>query len=172
VTALRAIGLAAVLAVLLWPEAARWSSEYTLRDVTSRFRDLARAPRSQETTRALDDVTIRARVAAAAVPGDQRGVILAGSAQLLAAKPAQALATYGDAQALGERAEIDLDLARAHALLGDVPAAEAALLRMAWVSPPLLERLNAETRARVGAQVTKREAALSDGTLTAPPPLP
>lgn len=170
-TALRTVVIVVVLAAALWPEAGRWRAERTVHDVTSRFRGLAQAPRSPETARALDELSTRA-LAAGAPPGDQRPVILAGSAQLLAGVPARALALYRDALALGERSEIDLNLARAHAMLGDVPSAEAALLRTAWVSPPLLERLNTETRARVGAEVARLEAALRDGTLTAPPPLP
>jgi hypothetical protein len=170
-TALRAIVLAIVLAALLWPEAARWRAEHVVRDVTARFRALAQAPRGPDTTRALDDVTMRS-LASGAAPGDQRPVILAGSAQLLAGVPARALSLYRDALALGERAEIDLNLARAHALLNDVPSAEAALLRMAWVSPVLLEQMNAATRERIGAEVARLEAALREGTLSAPPPLP
>lgn len=171
-TGARAVALVVVLAAALWPELGRWRAERALREATAAFRTLAQAPRGSQPARAFEDVATHAAATADAIPGDQRGLIVAGSAQLLAGAPAEALARYRAALALGERAEIDLDLARAHAMLGDVPSAEAALLRMAWVSPPLLERLNAETRTRIGAEVARREASLRDGTLSAPPPLP
>lgn len=171
-TVLRAVVLLALLTVALWPEAARWRAEHVLRTVTSAFRTLAQAPRGADMSRALDDVTMRAQAIAPSLPGDPRPLILAASAQLVATAPARALALYREALATGERAEIDLNLARTHAMLGDVSAAEAALLRMAWVSPALLERLNAATRERIGAEVQRLVDALHDGTLTAPPPLP
>ncbi|HEV7732017.1 MAG TPA: hypothetical protein VGR62_07640 [Candidatus Binatia bacterium] len=171
-TVLRAVVLVAALAIALWREAARWRAEIVLREVTSAFRTLAQAPRGDGTSRALDDLTMRAQAIAPSLPGDPRPLILAASAQLVAAVPARALALYGDALATGERAEIDLNLARAHAMLGNVPAAEAALLRMAWVSPALLERLNAPTRERIGAELQRLIGSLHDGTLSAPPPLP
>ncbi len=171
-TAVRSAVLVAALAILLWPEAARWRAEHALRTVTSAFRTLAQAPRSADVSRALDDLSMRAQAMAPSLPGDPRPLIPAASAQLVAAVPARALALYRDALATGERAEIDLNLARAHAMLGDVPAAEAALLRMAWVSPALLERLNAATRERIGVELQRLTTSLHDGTLSAPPPLP
>jgi hypothetical protein len=57
------------------------------------------------------------------VPGDSRGFVTAGATRLLSKEPAAGLELYRAAFERGERAEIDLDLGRAYAMLDQRPAA-------------------------------------------------
>jgi hypothetical protein len=84
----------------------------------------------------------------------------------------EALDFYRDALATGERAEIDLNLGRAHAIAGERPEAQATILRALWISPALASALPKALSARLLEDVAKRENDLKAGLLQEPPPLP
>jgi len=110
--------------------------------------------------------------AARALPGDSRPLMLAGGARLAAGQGERALELYRLALALGERAEIDLNLGRACDALARREDAAAWFLRGGWVSPPLLSYLLPDVSCPVSAEVARLEAQLRAGRLPAPPPLP
>ena len=167
--------LAAVLALVLaaWPELARYRGERQLRRATSELRHALSASRSvEEAGPALERVAANALSAAANLPGDPRPRMVAGSARLVARRPQDALALYRDALATGERAEIDLNLGRAHALAGERPEAQTALRRALWISPVLSEAIPQPLSARLLEDVATLESQLRAGLLPAPPALP
>src|SRR5262245_57553559 len=104
------------------------------------------------------------------VPGDWRPLNLAGSAWLFAGRPERAVEIYRRALALGERPELDVNLARAYAALGRPDAARTALLRAAWISPAILEGFPAATQAALKPELEALERRLVGGTLVAPAP--
>jgi hypothetical protein len=158
------------LAAALFVEARRYGAERELRRTTTVFRAVATRA-VPERSRILDAVVTHATAVAAVLPGDSRSLVLAGAARLVDRRAADALALYRRALATGERAEIDLNLARAHAVLGDEPAAHAALLRAVWVSPALLDVLPPPDRERMRRALKDAGRALRAGR-AAPPPLP
>ena len=101
--------------------------------------------RARRPGRRCDFPAIRGRGFSPAPPGSSRGQGL------------EALDFYRDALATGERAEIDLNLGRAHALAGERPEAQAALLRALWISPALASALPAALSKRMLEDVAKRE---------------
>lgn len=164
------LAAAAALAALLWPEVARYRGERELRLGSDALRRavIGAAPAGP----ALERATKWAARATPRLPGDPRPRLLAGSARLVAGKGLEALDFYRDALATGERAEIDLNLGRAHALAGERPEAQAALLRALWISPALASALPEAVSKRLLEDVAKRENDLKAGLLTEPPPLP
>jgi tetratricopeptide (TPR) repeat protein len=114
----------------------------------------------------------RALAAAARLPSDPRPRLVAGSVRLVENKPREALDFYRDALGTGERAEIDLNLGRAHALAGERPEAQAALVRALWVSPALATALPKPVSRRLLEEIAKRENELRAGLLREPPALP
>ena len=169
----RAAGLAlsAALVVLLWPEPARYVAERRLRKGTDRTRAALAAP-ADARAGLLASAAELALSSAARLPNDPRPRLLAGSVRLLEGKPKEALDFYRDALATGERAEIDLNAGRAHALAGELPEAQASLLRALWVSPALAAALPDAIARRLLDEVAKRENDLRAGLLKEPPPLP
>ena len=107
-----------------------------------------------------------------ALPGDPRPPILEGSAWLVRGDAERALGVYRSALALGERAELDLNLGRAYERLGREDDARAAFVRAAWISPNLLRAMLPDTAAIAYAEVARLDAELAAGKMTAPPPLP
>jgi cytochrome c-type biogenesis protein CcmH/NrfG len=165
--------LVLVLAAALVPELRQYGADRRLRDATAVFRAVVMAPPpGVDRARALDWVVANALDEARALPGDSRPLILVGSARLVARRGEEALGLYRRALALGERAEIDLNLARAHALAGQADAAHVALVRTGWVSPALLRSLPKSARLSVRRDLKLAGWALRDGRLTVPPPLP
>jgi hypothetical protein len=163
---------ALALAAALLPEMRRWRAERELRRLTTAFHVLVARPGAvPEATRALAAVAAGAAALEPALAADPRAPVLAGSAHLVARRPAAALAAYRRALGHGERAEIDLNVARARAMLGDSAGAEAALLRAVWVNPVLLDALPRRDRARLRRRLRAATSALRAGRLAAPPPL-
>lgn len=168
----RALALGAVLVVLAWPELLRYRDEHRLWALMTAFQALAvEAPHGGPRDRALADVASAADALATSQPADPRPIMLAGAARLLARDAAGALARYRDALARGERAEIDLALARCHLALHDLAAAQAALVRAAWVSPALAHTLPEDARRSLLREVKLLARELRAGRLSAPPAL-
>ncbi|MEO8431998.1 MAG: hypothetical protein ABI592_10850 [Acidobacteriota bacterium] len=169
----RAAGLAVLLALLVWPERGRIHAERELSAATDALRYVLTHPGDlPDAPGALDRIAQVAAATETALPGDPRPVILEGSARLVAGDGERALAAYRRALALGERAETDLNLARACERLGREPAARAAYLRAAWVSPALLPVMLPDVAIRLTPEIARLEAELARGALRAPPPLP
>jgi cytochrome c-type biogenesis protein CcmH/NrfG len=165
------IGLALILALI--PEFTRYLAEHRLYWATSLFRSaIVQGKATNDDEELLETVVTSATDSAASLPGDSRPWILAGSARLFAGRPAEALVLYRRALNLGERAEIDLNLGRAYDLLGNQPAASAAILRAAWVSPAIISSLPNEVQEPVRGVVALNSERLGAHRLSAPPPLP
>jgi hypothetical protein len=162
-----------VLAATLLPEVRRYAGERQLRRLTSIMRAVVLQPAAvPQASRVLDGVAGSGGLLERALPGDPRPLVLAGSARLVARRADEALAIYRRALATGERAETDLNIARAHAMLGQEAKAKAALLRALWVSPALRGALPGRDRGGVERELKVALRDLRHGRLTAPPPLP
>jgi len=168
-----AMTVAALLALLIVPEVPRYAAERRLADVTATLQGIAAGGRVVPGARPqLETLAALAGATAAADPSDTRGLVAAGTAMLLAGDTGAAERWYRTALARGERAEIDLNLARALALAGRQQDAEAALRRAVWVSPALIDTLPASERPRLVSELAGLEERLRRGELTAPPALP
>jgi hypothetical protein len=104
--------------------------------------------------------------------GDPRPWILGGSAFLVTSQPAPAIENYREALSTGERAEIDLNLGRAFAMLQRAEDARAALLRAGWVSPEILASLPPAAKDPILNEIERLSWQLRRGKLDAPPRLP
>ena len=163
----------AVLLAFLWPEGQRYAAERRLRRGTGELRKALATSRSVEQARpAVDRAAAFAISAFAGLPEDPRPRLLAGSARLVEGRPLEALDFYRDALGTGERAEIDLNAGRAHALAGERPEAKAALLRALWISPALAPAIPEPLSGRLLQEVTQLETELRAGRLATPPPMP
>jgi hypothetical protein len=170
---MRAIAVAAVLLALLWPEAGRYRAERLLRRLTTAFHAALSAAPGPDRARALTAIAAEADAGvAAAAPSDSRLLMLAGSSRLVAKDLDGALARYRAALARGERAEIDLALARTHIVRHEMDDGQAALVRAAWVSPALAHTLPRDARRSLLREVKLRARALRGGSLVEPPMLP
>ena len=170
---IRATGVALVLLALLWPEVGRYRAEHRIGQLTAAFRASMTGPAGPERGAALARIDAAAHeVLRRMRPGDSRALMLAGSARLMARDPAAALDRYRAALARGERAEIDLALARSHIARGDLDAGQTALVRAAWVSPPIAHTLPRDARRSLLREVKLLARALRAGRLSAPPALP
>jgi len=166
----RPTGLAVLLAFLLWPEIQLYRGERRLGAASAAFEYLLDRPKEVQSAPALlDRITDAAVAAAADLPGDSRAWVLAGSCQLVNRHADRALDLYREALAVGERAEIHLNVGRAHALSENPDLAEAAFLRAAWISPALLRAVPKEFAGSVEAELRRMEAELAAGSLAAPP---
>jgi tetratricopeptide (TPR) repeat protein len=173
VRAARAAALAAVFAALLLPEARRYGAERGLRSAEAALDFVVRrAGEVQNPVEVLGRIAERSWDAAQRLPGDSRGLVLAGSAQLVARSPERALGYYREALARGERAEIHVNLGRALGLLGRLDAARAAFLRAVWISPALLPAVPEDFREAARTELERLEAELRAGKLRSPPPPP
>jgi tetratricopeptide (TPR) repeat protein len=165
--------LAAFLVAALRPELPRYRAERELRAATDAIRYVVTHPRDfPDPAAALDRIALVAAAAEAPLPGDPRPVVLEGSARLIQGEAQRALEIYRRALSLGERAETDLNLARAYERLGREPEARAAFLRAAWVSPVLLRAMLPDVAATAATEMARLERELKAGKLSAPPPLP
>jgi O-antigen ligase len=170
-----ALGIAAVvlLAGAVWPEFSRYASERRLFGATAGLRFVLAQP-SQVPDRdgALSQIASLASDSAPALPGDPRPWLVAGGAYLVKGEPDRALDLYKKALSCGERAEIDLNMARALDGLGRSEPAHAAYLRTGWISPALVSAMPPEIAGRLKEELKKLRRALRMGELSAPPPLP
>jgi tetratricopeptide (TPR) repeat protein len=167
------LAAAAALLALVWPEIPRYRAERTLRRAEDALRSAFAENATVETARpGFDRAASLAQEAIAALPGDPRPRMLAGSARLVAGRPLEALDFYRDALATGERAEIDLNTGRAHALAGERPEAQTALLRALWISPALASAIPDPFGKRLLEEIARLENELRAGLLRAAPPMP
>jgi hypothetical protein len=167
---LRALAVGAALMLLLRPEFGRYRAERRLGAANAAFEYILDRPTEvRDTPAILERVTAAAVAAADGLPGDSRAWILAGSCQLVIGKAERALSFYREGLAAGERAEIHLNVGRAHAMLDHPDYAEAAFLRAVWISPVLLRAVPREFVPRVETELHKLEADLKSGRLSTPP---
>ncbi len=170
---LRGVFLAAVLAWALAPEFPRYRAERLLRPGTDALRYLVTHPGEvSDPAGALGRIEQIALSAAPGLPGDSRPWILAGSSRLAAGIPEAALDHYRFALALGERAEIDLNIGRALESRGEPQAAMAAYLRAVWIAPALFPALLPDVQAPLHDEYIGLVRDLRAGRLASPPPRP
>jgi len=171
VRGLRGVGAVLALAWALRPEIGRYQSERILRATQATLRFIAAHPTDvADPMEALARVETFTGLAASRLPQDPRPWILKGGAQLVRGRPDEAVASYRRANALGERAETDLNLGRAFEAQGDEARSHAAFLRAVWISPSLLSALLPDTAARLFPELQRLERDLRAGRLRAPPP--
>jgi len=169
----RAAILAAVLAMLLWPERSRYQAERELRRASEALRFvIIHSNEITDPPAALEQIALVAAAASPPLPGDPRPPVLEGSARLVRGDAERALAAYRRALALGERAETDLNLGRAYERLGRETEARQAFVRAAWVSPALLAAMLPDQGAIASDEMGRLENQLREGSLKSPPPLP
>ena len=167
---LRAVAIAAVLALLLRPEIRRYRAERALGAANAAFEYILDRPTEiRDSPAILNSVAAAAAAIAPDLPGDSRAWVLAGSCQLVAGNAERALGFYREGLAAGERAEIHLNVGRAHSLLGQPDYADAAFLRAVWISPALLRAVPREFAGRVETELRGLEAEMKSGRLSAPP---
>jgi tetratricopeptide (TPR) repeat protein len=169
---LRAALVLGILGALAAPEFPRYAAERRVGFATAAFRALVGRSEDPETARNIAEIGEVALSATDRLPGDPRPWMVAGSSCLVTNRPQRALEYYREAFATGERAEIDLNLGRAYALLKRPDAAGAAFLRAGWISPEILGSLPESMRAPLLAEVAHLAELLREGRLEAPPPLP
>ena len=170
---LRGLLLAGALAWALAPELPRYRSERILHSASDALRYLITHPTDVADPRgALERIERAALSAAAGLPADSRPWILAGSSRLVASNADGALELYRTALALGERAEIDLNMGRAWETRGDSQKAMAAWLRAVWIAPALFPALLPDVQATLKTEYDRLIGDLEAGRLTAPPPMP
>ncbi len=168
----RAAAVLAILAALAWPEIPRYAAERRVGYATIAFRSLLDRSGDPETARNIAAAGELALLTTGSLPDDPRPWVLAGSSCLVTGRPDRALELYREALATGERAEIDLNLGRAYAMLNRSDSAAAAHLRAGWVSPEILESLAPAVKNPLLAEIARLSEALRQGKLTEPPPLP
>jgi len=167
----RGLGLTLLLAWAFSPEIPRYRAERSVRKGSRALRFVLTHPAEvADAPELLGRIFRLAITAANDLPRDPRPWLLAGSARLVGGQPGRALERYRDALAAGERAETDLNIARAYEGLGRTEEAKAAYLRGVWVSPALLPLLLPDAAGPLRAEVERLEGELKAGTLKAPPP--
>ena len=166
------LAAAAALFALLAPEAGRYRAERELRRGSAQLRRALASTSIEQARPAIERAAELGIAAAPGLPADPRPRVLAGSARLVANRPREALDFYRDALATGERAEIDLNLGRAHSAAGERPEAQAALRRALWISPALTAALLPDVQAASHERSLELEKLLRSGNLSAPPALP
>ncbi|HWZ86631.1 MAG TPA: hypothetical protein VN032_10540 [Thermoanaerobaculia bacterium] len=167
-----ALAFAAAAVALAWPEIPRYAAERRVGYATNAFRALLDRAGDPETARNIAAVGGTALLATAHLPGDPRPWVLAASSCLVTGRPEKALEFYREAFATGERAEIDLNLGRAYAMLRREDSARAAYLRAGWISPEIVASLPPSAKDLALAGVARLAEELRQGRLAAPPPLP
>lgn len=172
--AARPLGLALLvaLALLALPELPRYAAEHTTYATTAQasalFAPDAPAPSPALVARIAADAASAARW----IPGDTRALTASAAAALVSRDGALALRRYQLAAARAERAEIDLNMGRAHAILDQRPEALAAFVRAVWLAPVLASELPETAKPLVANEVARREALLAGGSPDAVPPAP
>ena len=168
--AARAVGVGLLLAFLFWPEIPRYRAERQLGAASAAFEYVLNRPTEVQGAPAiLDRITDAAVAAASDLPGDSRPWALAGSCQLVKRNAGRAVDLYREALAVEERAEILLNVGRAHELAEKRYAAEASFLRAVWISPALSSAVPKEFAQGIEAELHRMEEELSSGRLAAPP---
>jgi len=170
VTAARAAVVVAVLAAAVFPEIGRYRAERLL------WRMHAAADRLGEEPAPAGEVEAWMRRAAAdaarALRGDHRPWMIAGEAEFVYRRFAEAAGSMRRAARTGERADLDFEIGRACILSRDFACGERAIDRAAWISPAVLSPLPEAGRAVFEKRTEAWEAQLRAGLLTAPPAAP
>ncbi|MBK7975581.1 MAG: O-antigen ligase family protein [Deltaproteobacteria bacterium] len=172
--AARPLGVAILVALglLALPELPRYWAEHVTYRVRAQVGALF-APGARPPSPALvATVGTEAAFAARWIPGDARALSASAAAALVARDGRLALDRYRLAAAQGERAELDLNVGRAHAILDQRAAALAAFVRAIWLAPVLAPELPEAARPLVADEITRREALLASGAADALPPWP
>lgn len=167
-----AIAISIALVFAIAPEFGRYRGEHRLYQATALFQAMLDNNAGFDRAEIFNAALTSATEAAISLKGDSRPLILAGSLFLFAEQPANALVFYRRALALGERAEIDLNMGRGYEMAGDRVSASAAILRAAWINPQIVSSLPLNVQAAVQATVAQNEELLREDRLSAPPPLP
>jgi O-antigen ligase len=154
------------------PELPRYGAERRLGQAQAAIRLAMAAPEGPHRQQTLGRAAESALAAAAALVGDSRPWSAAGAARLAAREPQRALELYGSALERGERAEIVLNLGRAHAMLDRRPEALAGFVRAAWINPLLIPSMPVAAQPLVQQELARLETLLRGRQLAAPPPLP
>jgi tetratricopeptide (TPR) repeat protein len=166
----RAVGVGLLLTFLFWPEVPRYRAERQLGAASAAFEYVLDRPTEVKGAPAiLDRITDAAIAAASDLRGDSRAWALAGSCQLVNRNADRALELYREALTVEERAEIHLNVGRAHLLAENRFAAEASFLRAVWISPALSSAVPKEFAGGIEAELHRMEEELAAGRLTAPP---
>jgi tetratricopeptide (TPR) repeat protein len=131
---MKRVVFAIIAIVLALPEIPRYAGE--------RRQRLVEATLTAVATRAKDPAPLLRRLSGDALatrtyPGDWRPIVAAGRASYLAGDYAQAVALFEQANAMGERPEIDVNLGIALLQLGEQERAEIAFERALRLSPAL-----------------------------------
>lgn len=161
--ALRILALI-LLALAFSPEVGRYKAERALYRASSALRIAISSPEQVgDVTAATSWIEREGVRVAGALPHDPRPRMVAGAACLVGRRPEAALEHYRAALLAGERAEIDLNIGRAHMMQRDLGRAQVAFLRAGWLSPPILDSLPPVARDPLLAELTR---------LLVPPPPP
>ena len=155
--------VAAVLAVAVRPELTRYRGERQLaylEAVTQMLRQRGAAvvpndPRLASILSAADAVV--------SYPGDWRPLMVSATLHSVAGDRRAAVERVASAMRLGERPELDVNLASFYA---DHPSADALRTRAVWLSPALAAHLPEPARARVMLRIQQLDARLRAGELT------
>lgn len=134
----------AILAIALFaPELSRYRGERRQARVEA---TLAAAAPGRIPTSALARVSVAAEETIT-FPGDWRPLVTAGRASYAGGDYSRAVTLFQQANTLGERPEIQLNLGAAYLKLGDLQRADAAFARAIRIAPALEQTVN---RLRVG----------------------
>jgi Flp pilus assembly protein TadD len=137
------ITLALVALVLFPPELKRYAGERRQGRIEA---TLSAAARGRIPTSALGRLSVAAEETIT-YPGDWRPLVTAGRASYAAGDYSRAVALFQQANTLGERPEVQLNLGAAWLKLGDQQRADAAFARAIRVAPGLEQTVN---RLRTG----------------------
>lgn len=172
--AARPLGVAVIvsLALLALPEIPRYAAERRTYTVTAQASALFAASAPPPSTALLARIATEAESAARWIPGDTRALTASAAAALVSRDGALALRRYQLAAARSERAEIDLNVGRAYAILDHRPEALAAFVRAVWLAPVLAFELPEAAKPLVAEEIARREALLAGGSPDALPPAP
>lgn len=172
--AARPLGLALLvaLAILALPELPRYVAEHTTYTTTAHASALFAPDAAGPSPAIVARIAAEAANAARWIPGDTRALTASAAAALASRDGALALRRYQLAAARAERAEIDLNVGRAHAILDQRPEALAAFVRAVWLAPVLASELPEAAKPLVADEVARREALLASGSPDALPPAP
>jgi Flp pilus assembly protein TadD len=132
------IALAIVALLLFAPEPKRYAGERRQGRIEA---TLAAAARGRVPATALSRLSVAAEETIT-YPGDWRPLMTAGRASYAGGDYSRAVALFQQANTLGERPEIQLNLGAAYLKLGDLQRADAAFARAMRIAPALEQTVN------------------------------
>jgi hypothetical protein len=167
----RLMAIAGILAALLWPELTRYRAERRL----AYFDALAQLLRQRKGSVSPQDPRMRTLLlsadAVSSYPGDWRPLMTSAALRTAVGDRAGAARRFAAAARLGERPELDVNLASLH---GARPVADALWVRAVWLSPRLKRHIPPGESKRLLARLTQMDRLLREGKLEERdfPPLP